>query len=150
MFNFSLQGLAHLKAEQGTLFFVFVELYYVFLFPHRLAWFWGVILCCVLSLPVRVHLCVAMLPLFLQRSVCVCVLVGRDAWRHGMFLISTSSLSLSVSLRFCVSSPSFHPGFCVLHNCVLFSVPQLTCSDTLHCSCSTSAATGEERGEGGG
>lgn len=103
-------------------------------------------LCCVPSLPVCVHLCVAVLALLLQRSgmVCVrvflCVCIARVL--GCMAAVHVPHLTFSLSLCFYASSPWFHPGFCVLHNCVLFSVPQLTCSDTLHCSSMTSAATG--------
>ena len=130
-------------------------------FAHRPAWFWGVIfftLCAFTTCPCAFVCCNAPIVaaekwegLCVCVCVCVCVLGCMAAW-HVPHLTSPSlSLSLSLSLCVCVCSPSFHPGFCVLHNCVLFSVPQLTCSDTLHCSCSTSAASGKGRrreGEG--
>lgn len=61
---------------------------------------------------------------------CVCVFGAEGcttAWHvpHLTFV--------SLSLCSCVSSASFHPGLCVLHNCVLLSLPQQTSSDTVHC-----------------
>lgn len=111
-------GLAHLKAEQGILFFVFLERWCsVFMFTHHLAWCWGISFRCVAF------------------STCPCALVvaaekggaSMAAWLHGMFLISPMSVSF---YRLSVSSPWLHPGFCVLHKCALFSSgPQLTRSD---------------------
>lgn len=110
---------------------------YSFLFLCRYLFYLLVVSCkfTAPALPVRLHLRVAVR--LLQRAGvgvggwrCVCVFGAEGcttAWHvpHLTFV--------SLSLCPCVSSASFHPGLCVLHNCVLLSLPQQTSSDTVHC-----------------
>lgn len=84
------------RARYSLLFLLDLLFGFVCVFTHRLACFWGVVLHRVPSLPVHVHLCIAMLPLLLQRRF-VCV-IGGGARRHGMFLGSPSSLSVCASV----------------------------------------------------
>ena len=81
-----------------------------------------------LSLPVRAHLCVASTAAAEERGRAIVFVSGEGgAWQHGMSHISPPSLSV---FR-CVSSAFLHPGFYVLHNCVLVAVLQQICSDTV-------------------
>lgn len=145
VFAFSFQGLAHLKAEQGTLFSV--ALYF---FLPFFAVFIGLVLghlhLCTWQV-VRVHLCAdgVMIPLLPWNSkmVCVCVCVrvccvGRmhEADACSSFCIPPPHASASLC-------PCFTQAFLALHNCVGVLFLQLRCSDTLHCSCLTFVASGK-------
>lgn len=140
VFAFSFQGLAHLKAEQGTL--SSVALYFFpsfFCFTH---WFWGI--CTARFDKLSVSICV------LWWFPCCCGIAG---WFVCLYLLccvwrmheddACSSFRIhpphaSVSLR-----PCFMQTFLALHNCVGGLFLQLRCGDTLHCSCLTFVASGK-------
>lgn len=142
LFDSPPQGLAHLKAEQGTLFsFFFVGLvgfFFLLLFAHCLAWFWWCNFALLCLYYLSMCICVLQCSQCCCRDVgrvCVCVLVGKGAWR-AWHVPRLTFIAFSHSLRLCISSPLFHPGFCVYYITVDRSQLQpLTCCDTLYCSC---------------
>lgn len=100
LFDSPLQGLAHLKAEQGTPFFSF--LYCFFFFFPLAAWlgFGPFALWAFTTCPSAFVCCSA--PLLLQRSgkayVCVCLCVYCEGRMHSGSACSSSHLRLSLSL----------------------------------------------------
>lgn len=109
LFDSPLQGLAHLKAEQGTPFFSFLtQLFFCFFFTHCLAWFWAV--CAVGLRYLSVCICVLQCSSVAAEKweglcVCVCVCIVRVRMHSGSACSSSHlrlSLSLSLSLLLCL------------------------------------------------
>lgn len=116
----------------------------VFFFTHCLAWFWAIYAVCLhyLSLCICVLLCLHCCCRDVGLCVCVCVFLWVYCKGTGMY--GSSACSSSHLLPLYASMPP-HPCFTqvfVYYIIVYCSVPQLTCSDTLHCSSMNSAATG--------
>lgn len=103
---FSLQGLAHLKAEQGTLFLVSLHIYiYMYIVFPLTAWlgFGAFTLCASTTCPCS-FVCCSALSLLLQRTglglfvcSCVCVCVLCRGQMHGGSAFYSSHLRLSFS-----------------------------------------------------